>query len=42
MSDVTETVAEQTKKGWAGFSKFMLISTTIVLAIVALMALFLL
>ena len=42
MSDVTETVAEQTKKGWAGFSKFMLISTTTVLAIVALMALFLL
>ena len=42
MSDITETVAEQTKKGWEGFSKFMLISTTAVLAIVALMAIFLL
>jgi len=42
MSDITEIVAEQTKKGWEGFSKFMLISTTSVLLIVALMALFLL
>ena len=42
MSDITEIVSEQTKKGWAGFSKFMLISTTTVLAIVALMAIFLL
>ena len=41
MSDITETVTEQTKKGWEGFAKFMLISTATVLAIVALMALFL-
>jgi len=42
MSDITEIVAAQTKKGWEGFSKFMLISTTSVILIVALMALFLL
>ena len=42
MSDITETVAQQTRQGWKGFSTFMLIGTVTVLLIVALMALFLL
>ncbi len=42
MSDITETVAEQTRQGWKGFSTFMLIGTISVLAIVGLMAIFLL
>jgi len=42
MADITDTVSKQTKQGWKGFSTFMFLSTSFVLIIVGLMALFLL
>ena len=36
MTNITETVSENAKEGWKGFSLFMFIGTTFVLLVLAL------